>query len=216
MENISIPFESEQIKCILDKPGNAKAILVIAHGAGAPMTHPFMDILSTSLVASGCATLRFNFPYMEAGRKSPGSPKKNIECWRTVVQWTLEHVQLPCFIGGKSYGGRMASHLMADTSSTDIRGLIYFGFPLHAPGKPSQDRASHLSAIAPPQLFLQGTKDALADFTLVSGVANQIQSKCIAIEGGDHSFKVKGRPQTEVIQEVSRYADDWITGLINT
>ena len=127
----------------LDESTSPKGVIIIGHGAGAGMHHPFMVELANLFSINGLHSIRFNFPYMESGRKSPGSPKKNIETWKLVI----EHVQklypnLPVYLSGKSYGGRMASHLLAEETPLNVAGIIYFGFPLHAPGKDSKDQSS--------------------------------------------------------------------------
>lgn len=177
-----------------------KAVLILSHGAGAGMNHPFLEQLAVTISNHEIEVIRFNFPYMQQGKKSPGSPKKNIHTWKCVLQEVIHrYPNTPIFISGKSYGGRMASHLLVEHTFAEVRGLIYYGFPLHAPGKDGIERADHLGSIAVPQLFLQGSKDKLARIDLIQHVVNSLPSSTLKeITGGDHSFKVpKSSGQTE-------------------
>lgn len=195
---------------------NAKAILVIAHGSGAGMDHPFMEDLSEAIARHGTVKIiRFNFPYMEQGRKSPGSQKSNIETWKVIVEHAQKkYPKLPLFISGKSYGGRMASHLIAENLVEDIQGIIYFGFPLHAPGKASKERADHLSSIKTPQLFLQGTRDKFADKTLIAEVIEKLSNTKISfVEEAEHSFKVpkkSGKTANDIMKLLSEEVVSWV------
>lgn len=190
------------------------AVLIIAHGAGASMHHPFITTLADKIADLGVSTVRFNFPYMEQGRKSPGSPKANIETWGLVV----EHIKsqypgIPLFVSGKSYGGRMASHLLAE-GNDDVKGVIYYGFPLHAPGRDSKDRADHLRRIEQPQLFLQGSNDKLANLDLIKEVHSELsKSRLEVIEEADHSFNVPkrtGMTKDEVMNFLANTSVEWI------
>lgn len=190
-------------------------VLILAHGAGAGMHHPFLVHLANKITASGIRTIRFNFPYMEQGRKAPGSPKDAIFCWKQMIE-EVNHLypNCPLFISGKSYGGRMASHLLANNLHLSVEGIIYFGFPLHAPGRDSTDRAKHLSEITLPQLFIQGTKDKLANIDLIREVVTGIKrSELVEIAGGDHSFNVPAShsfSKEEVMDRLAEVASDWI------
>ncbi|MFK7954328.1 MAG: alpha/beta family hydrolase [Ekhidna sp.] len=191
-----------------------KAVVILAHGAGAGMNHPTMILISKKLNESNFHCVRFNFPYMEQGRKSPGSPKQNIATWEYVIQYIQSKYEgLPLFISGKSYGGRMASHLIAENSDLNVKGLIYFGFPLHAPGKDSKDRASHLCGINVPQLFLQGVKDKLANIELMREVVDELpNAKLVEIEYADHSFNVpkkSGFTHEEIISKLANEVKEW-------
>lgn len=199
----------------IDKAAKPQAVLILAHGAGAGMNHPFMNEIARGISENDITVVRFNFPYMERGRRSPGSPKENIETWRLVV----DHIQaqlpgLPIFISGKSYGGRMASHLMAEDPLPTVKGLIYFGFPLHAPGKDSKDRAVHLTKLDVPQLFLQGTNDKLANIHLIKEVLTELpKSTLMEIEGADHSFNIpkkSGKTKNEVMEFLTSTTVKWI------
>ncbi|MEP5613440.1 MAG: alpha/beta family hydrolase [Cyclobacteriaceae bacterium] len=190
---------------------NPLGVAIIGHGAGAGMHHPFMITISNDIASMGFHVVRFNFPYMEEGRKSPGSPKKNIETWEHVIKHVHHtYPTLPIFLSGKSYGGRMASHLLADKQIDYVKGIFYLGFPLHAPGKDSKDRADHLGKIEVPQLFLQGTKDKLANITLMHEVVGELkQGVLVEIEAADHSFNVPkkvGLSKEEVIQQLASLA----------
>lgn len=211
MKSIQIPFEEKVINGLLNEAKNPKAMLVLAHGAGAGMNHSFMETLTNELNKLEVSVLRFNFPYIDQGRKSPGSPKANIYAWHQVVDWTSQETDLPIFLSGKSYGGRMASHLLAAHSFEPVKGIIYFGFPLHAPGKDSKDRANHLPDISIPQLFLQGTKDALARIDMINEVASDLpKAKLVELQDADHSFKTKGKKIEEVIKELAQLASNWM------
>lgn len=177
---------------IANVPPKAKALLTLAHGAGAGMEHVFMEKLSAALAEAGIATLRFNFPFAENKKGRPDQP--------TVAHQTIEAAinkakklqpALPLFAAGKSFGGRMSSQYLAANHRQDVAGLIFFGFPLHPAGKPGTDRAEHLQTVKVPMLFLQGTKDTLATWELIESVTQSLKKKAtlVKIEGADHSFK---------------------------
>lgn len=204
-----------KISLEIDESTNSDSVLIIGHGAGAGMHHSFMNTLASEIATQGITAVRFNFPYMEQGRKSPGSPKANIETWKLVV----EHIKSlypdkPIFISGKSYGGRMASHLVVDHHSADVNGIIYYGFPLHAPGRDSVDRAAHLTEVKVPQLFLQGSKDKLANIELMHEVVSSLQHvEMQIIDEGDHSFNVpkrSGKTKEDVMQYLVVTSSNWI------
>lgn len=199
----------------IDENKGADTIIILAHGAGAGMHHPFMNNLAEKICDLGITAVRFNFPYMEQGRKSPGSPKANIETWKLVVEHiSSKYKNSKIYLSGKSYGGRMASHLMADDKPSDVRGLIYYGFPLHAPGKDSKDRADHLSSIEVPQLFLQGSKDKLANLSLMQEVVVGLKGANMEVfEDADHSFNVpkkSGLDKDEVLNLLATKTAEWI------
>ncbi len=196
------------------RPIKPKFLLVLAHGAGAGMEHPFMETLAQFLAANKVATLRFNFAYMENGKKVPDRPKKALPAISAAINQAEKLAKgLPILIGGKSFGGRMCSQLAANEELTDVSGIIYFGFPLHAIGKPSIDRAAHLSEISQPQLFLQGTRDTLAEINLIKKVCKKLKKAQLEIfEGGDHSFKMlkkTGIPHEEVIEKLAKTAAEF-------
>ncbi|MEQ9403496.1 MAG: alpha/beta fold hydrolase [Cyclobacteriaceae bacterium] len=201
-----------------DEAAKPSGVVILAHGAGAGMHHPFMTDLAKELATSGLHVVRFNFPYMEEGRKSPGSPKKNIESWKLIINHTTKTFpNLPIYVSGKSYGGRMASHLLSETTPENVEGIIYYGFPLHAPGKDSKDRAAHLNMIKVPQLFLQGEKDKLANINLVSEVIDELRNSIlIKIDNADHSFNVPKRTgfsKKDMIQKLAGHTTDFIKNL---
>jgi predicted alpha/beta-hydrolase family hydrolase len=176
-----------------DRAAHPRAVLVLAHGAGAGMRHPFLAGLAAALADDGVTVLRFNFPYVEAGRRMPGRPADAIATWRTVAAHA-ESEGVPVWAAGKSYGGRMASMAAAE-GDLPVAGLIYLGYPLHAPGKPEKPRAEHLPHVVQPQLFVEGDLDPfiqpLDQFREV--IATCRDARVEWIEGGNHSFEVKGR-----------------------
>lgn len=178
----------------LVSPEKPTAILALAHGAGAGMNHPFMKSLADSLADLGIATLRFNFPFAEQKKNRPDFPAVAHKTIESALNKAHElFPKLPVFAAGKSFGGRMSSQYLSATCPDFVKGLIFFGFPLHAPGKNSVERAEHLNGVKIPMLFLQGTRDALAEWSLIEKVAKELsKATLIKIEGADHSFK-KGK-----------------------
>ncbi len=171
--------------------GKAKAILVLAHGAGAGMDHPFMSSLADELASRSISTLRYNFPYMENRKGRPDPPAVATRTVEAAVGKAGElFPKLPLIAGGKSFGGRMSSTYVSEKQPEIVRGLVFFGFPLHQPGKPSIDRAEHLYPVRVPMLFLQGTRDALADLPSIKKVCKNLSKPTLLIfEGADHSFR---------------------------
>jgi len=209
---------STKVSAILNFNLESKAVLVLAHGAGAGMQHSFMEDISKMLVHYSVAVFRFNFPYMEGTRGRPDPPNRAMKTIESAFGEVKKHLGLPIFIGGKSFGGRMASHLAAVNKMPELKGIVFFGFPLHAPGKPGIERARHLSEIKEPMLFLQGTRDALARIDLIDEVTNPIaNAEVYFYEGADHSFKVLKKMGIDYDQMMDRLAKDtadWITELI--
>ncbi|MFK8005476.1 MAG: alpha/beta family hydrolase [Saprospiraceae bacterium] len=196
------------------RPVKPKFLLVLAHGAGAGMEHFFMETLAQFLAQQKVATLRFNFAYMENGKKIPDRPKKALPAISAAINQAKKLARgVPVLIGGKSFGGRMCSQLADNEELTGVEGIIYFGFPLHAIGKPSMDRAVHLSNISQPQLFLQGTRDTLAEINLIKQVCKKLKrAKLEIFEGGDHSFKMlkkTGVPHEEMIEKLAKTAAEF-------
>lgn len=194
---------------ILNLADNAQALLVFAHGAGAGMRHSFMETMSTLLADRKVGTLRYQFPYMEAGRGQPDRPQI-LEA--TVLAAVTEAGRLgrglPLFAGGKSMGGRMSSGAAARSALPGVNGLIFFGFPLHPPGNKGTTRADHLSQVTVPMLFIQGTRDSLADIQLIKDVVGQLgaRAKLHVVEEGDHSFHVlkrSGKTDPQVLAEIA-------------
>ena len=188
---------------------------VFAHGAGAGMYHPFMERASQALAAHGIATHRFEFPYMKAGKSRPDSPAVAEAAVREAVREAgREAPTVPLLAGGKSFGGRMTSQAQAKEPLPGVRGLVFLGFPLHAPGRPGVERAEHLSAVQIPMLFLQGTRDEFATLDLLQGVVNRLGSRATLhlIEEGDHSFKVPkrtGKTEHDVLEELATTIQQW-------
>jgi uncharacterized protein len=208
-----------EVSGLLILPKDAKTLFVLAHGAGAGMRHKFMDQVAEKLADRGVATFRYQFPYMEKGIKRPDSEAVLTTTVRRAVTVAKEHADgLPLFAGGKSMGGRMTSLAAARAPLDDVRGLIYFGFPLHAAGKPSADRGHHLFEIQLPMLFLQGSRDALADLKLLKPLCARLGkwAELFVIDGGDHSFhllKSSGRSDDQVLEETAAKVASWISRL---
>lgn len=197
-------------------PPKATAVYVFAHGAGAGMAHKSMAAIADGLAERGIATLRYNFLYMERGPGRPDSPALAHQAVRAAVAKASELApELPLFAGGKSFGGRMTSQAQALDPLPHVRGLIFFGFPLHPAGKPSDERAKHLDDVAIPMLFLQGTNDALASLDLLKPVAKKLGKRATLalFDPADHSFHVpakSGRKDSEVLAEILDTAAAWI------
>lgn len=191
---INISKEIGKVSALLLLPKEATALLVLSHGAGAGMEHPFMEMLAQRLTDNGIGTLRFSFAYMERGG-APDRPKKAHPAIQAAVKKALKYAEGKTLLaGGKSFGGRMTSQIAALGGLEEVQGIVYFGFPLHAPGKQGTERAAHLSDIKVPQLFLQGTRDTLAKFDLMTEVCKKLKkAKLVKMEGGDHSFKMLKR-----------------------
>ena len=179
------------VSIAVEGPDHPRQLLLLAHGAGAPMDSDFLKVFARSLTSDSRSVARFNFPYMEQGRRTPGSPKASEGAFGEVVdnvKASLSPKQL--FIGGKSYGGRMASHLAA--SGADVDGLVFLGYPLHAPGRPENIRDAHLYELDVPMLFVEGTRDPFCPLpTLERVLARLPQAELVVIEDGDHSLKVR-------------------------
>lgn len=187
---------------------NAKALLVLAHGAGAGMDHPAMQKLAEALNRKGISTLRFQFPYMEKGSKRPDPPKIAVSAIAEAVAYAAKKwPKLPLFAGGKSFGGRMTTTAVSLGELKNIKGILCFGFPLHPPKKPGTERAAHLEKVSLPTLWIQGARDDLADLKLIKKVVKAHKNISLhVIEGADHSFHVlksSGRNDSEVLDEIS-------------
>ena len=201
---------------LLQKPETSKALLVLAHGAGAGMWHKFMNDTAAGLASRGVATLRYQFPYMEKRIKRPDGEAVMLETVRAAVATAQKFSEgLPLFAGGKSMGGRMTSLAAAQEPLANVRGLVYFGFPLHAMGKPGAERAAHLATIDIPMLFLQGSRDGLADLKLVKPLCKKLgkHAELYVVQGGDHSFhmlKSAKRSDEQALSDVVEKAAGWI------
>lgn len=186
-----------------------KAVLTLAHGAGAGMNHSFMVSLANSLAEEGIATIRFNFPYMEQKKMRVDVPAVAHKTVEVVIQKAKElFPAVPLFVSGKSFGGRMSSQYLSNHTPAFVNGIIFYGFPLHPVGKPAVDRAEHLKNIKLPMLFLQGTRDELAKWPLIEQVTNDLQSATLfKVEGADHSFKA-GKQNT--MAQLVETTKNWI------
>ncbi|MGT2503449.1 alpha/beta hydrolase family protein [Bradyrhizobium guangxiense] len=207
------------VSAILTRPDRARACYVLAHGAGADMRHLFMEKVAAGLADRGIATFRFNFPYMEEKKGRPDQPAVAHAAVRAAVAEAARLCPgVPLVAGGKSFGGRMTSQAQSKAPLPGVMGLAFLGFPLHAAKKPSSERAEHLAGIAIPMLFLQGTRDGLADLGYLKPVIAALGAKATLheIEGGDHSFAVlkkSGRSNEEALTEVLDTLAAWIDGL---
>ncbi len=212
--------ESRRVSGLLQVPGDARACYVFAHGAGAGMTHPFMAATAEGLADRGIATLRYQFPYMEQGSKRPDAPKvAHASVCAAVAEASRGAPGLVLFAGGKSFGGRMTSQAQAVSPLPGVRGLVFLGFPLHPPGKPSGERSKHLFDVKVPMLFLQGTRDELADLTLLQPLVKQLGKLATLklFDEADHSFHVPartGRKDSEVRAQMLDAMADWIATLL--
>lgn len=190
---VTIVVDAVAVSGVYARPEDAFSTLVLAHGAGAGMEHPFLAGFTRALNGQGVATLRFNFPYREAGRKFPDRPPTAIASWRAAMEVAADRSEgEPLWAAGKSFGGRMASMAVAD--GMPAAGLVYLGYPLHPPGKPEKLRDEHLYGLKLPMLFLQGTRDTFATPKLLEAVVSRIGGNATVdwLEGGDHSFAVAG------------------------
>ena len=210
----------ETVSGLLVRPSRPRACYVLAHGAGAGMTHASMEAIANGLGQRGIASLRYKFPYMEKGSKRPDPPAVAHAAVRAAVEEAARCCPgLPLVAGGKSFGGRMTSQAQALAALPDVRGLAFFGFPLHPAGKPSSDRASHLAEVKLPMLFLQGTRDALAELSLLQPVVNGLGSRATLhlLEAADHAFHVlksSGRNDRAVLDEALDAFAAWVDGII--
>jgi predicted alpha/beta-hydrolase family hydrolase len=208
--------EAQQVQALLWLPKEARACYVVAHGAGAGMNHPFMANAAAALAERGIATLRYQFPYMERGSRRVDPPASAQATVRAAVAKAARDLPgLPLFAGGKSFGGRMTSQAQAQEPLAGVRGLIFLGFPLHPPGKPSDERAKHLFDVRVPMLFLQGTRDEFAQLALLQPLIDKLgpQSTLKLFEDADHSFHVparSGRKDADVSRELYDAAASWI------
>lgn len=210
--NASRPVEialdaTQRVSGLLDLPDAARALYVFAHGAGAGMAHRFMAAAAAGLARRGFGVLRFNFPAMERGAKRPDPPALAHAAVRAAVDAAARLAPgLPLIAGGKSFGGRMSSQAQAAMPLPGVRGVAFFGFPLHPAGKPATDRAAHLAEVGMPMLFLQGTQDELAQPELLRGVVAPLGARAalVWLDGADHAFHVparSGRKDAQVLDE---------------
>ncbi|WP_374974755.1 alpha/beta family hydrolase [Microbacterium trichothecenolyticum] len=211
---VALPNGSAEVSADVVMPSSAWAFAAVAHGAGTGYRHPFLAGFSDALAQQGVATLRFNFPYVEAGRRMPGPAAHAIATWAAVHAELVERAAgAPVFAMGKSYGGRMASMAAAE-GAIDPAGLVYLGYPLHPPGSPDKARTAHLPDVPQPQLFVEGTKDPFIEphAQLEEAVASCRVAEIAWIDGGGHSFEVKGRkrPAAEIAAELAPPVAGWL------
>jgi predicted alpha/beta-hydrolase family hydrolase len=209
-----------QVSALLMLPPDAWVLYVLAHGAGAGMRHRFLESVSTALADRGIATLRYQFPYMEAGGRRPDPPRVLQATVRAAAARAAEMASgLPLIAGGKSLGGRMTSAAAADTPLPSVRGLVFLGFPLHPPGQPATSRADHLDRVDIPMLFIQGTRDEFARLDLITDVTEGLEPNAMLrlVDDGDHSFGVlkrSGRTPAEVLAEITGTIELWSRALV--
>jgi predicted alpha/beta-hydrolase family hydrolase len=223
METTKITFAvgDEQTSALWLAPPDARACLVIAHGAGAGMTHKAMAATANGLAERGVATLRYNFLYMEQGGKRPDPPARAHAAVRAAVAMAHERApSLPLFAGGRSFGGRMTSQAQAKQALPHVRGLVFFAFPLHPAGKPGDERAEHLIDVTAPMLFLQGENDALATLDLLRPVIQRLGERATLklIPDADHSFHVPartGRKDADVLTDLLDTTAAWMMERVN-
>jgi len=210
---------SGEVSGLLVRPGGARWLYVFAHGAGAGMRHVFMEGVAIRLAELGVATFRYQFPYMEAGRRGPNPAPVLVKSVRSAVDEAARLApELALLAGGKSMGGRVTSNAAASEPLPGVRGLAFFGFPLHAPGRHSAERGAHLRDVGLPMLFLQGTRDKLADLGLLEPLLDRVEPSPTlhVIEGADHGFHVlkrSGRSDDEALDEACAALVSWADGL---
>ena len=208
-------LDKDEVSALLLLPPRAACLLVLAHGAGAGMNHTFMSAIANQLADDHVATFRYQFPYMEQRRGVPDKqPILTATVAAAVAAAALSTPGLPLFAGGKSMGGRMTSLAASEQKLEAVRGLVFLGFPLHPPKRPSIKRAQHLQLVKLPMLFLQGTRDDLADLTLLRPICESLgpQTSLHIIEGADHSFHVlkrSGKTDSQVLSELSSTVKAW-------
>jgi predicted alpha/beta-hydrolase family hydrolase len=215
-QELNIPWGDGSLTALLDKAENPRAFLVLAHGSGAGKDHDFMSGYARAVAQKGVSVLRFNFPYMDAGKKFPDRAPIAVEVWKQVREWVGANLsgEFPVFAAGKSFGGRMASLAVAEGMAA--RSLVFLGYPLHAPKKEDKLRDEHLYPLQVPMLFLEGTRDPFANQEIMTRVLSNLNqdSELVWFEGGDHSFKVarSGRTVSEDGAGLAEATADFILG----
>ena len=219
LSNVAMRFvatrRSGEVSALFSRPSDPRCVLVFAHGAGAGMQHPFMEAMVGQLANQGIATFRYQFPYMEQGSRRPDPRPILLATVHSAVATAAGVTDgLPLFAGGKSMGGRMTSMAAADSPLPDVRGLVFCGFPLHPAGRPATERGDHLLDVTIPMLFLQGTRDKLADLELIRPLCSRLGGRATlhVADGADHSFHVlkrSGRTDGEVLEELAREVSGW-------
>jgi len=216
----TVSSSAGEVSALVMRPPDARAMLVLGHGAGAGMRHAFMDAVARRLGDRGLATLRYQFPYMETGGRRPDPRPFLLATVRAAVGTArAEAPDLSLFAGGKSMGGRMTSMAASQTPLPDVRGIVFLGFPLHPAGRPASDRAAHLSGVTVPMLFLNGTRDKLAEPALLEPICDGLGSlaRLHVVDAADHSFGVlkrSGRTDDEVLDELADATGAFVTRLI--
>jgi len=206
------------VSALLSRPPDARWMLVFGHGAGAGMRHHFMEDAAQALAARGIATFRYQFPYVEQGSRRIDPQPILLATVRSAVRAAREAApDLPLLAGGKSMGGRMTSLAASKEPLEGVNGIAFFGFPLHPAGEPGTERAEHLAAVSIPMLFLQGTRDKLADLDLLRPIAERLGARATlhVVEGADHGFDVlkrSGRTATDVLDELAATVAAWAPG----
>jgi predicted alpha/beta-hydrolase family hydrolase len=210
--SIAVSDSIGTVSAEIAEAGEMRYLYVFAHGAGAPMNHNFMVRLSELLLERGIGTLRFNFPYMEKGSKRPDPPAISERAVLKAIE-TAESMYpgVALLAGGKSFGGRMTSQALSKATDSGIKGIVFVGFPLHAPGNPGTERAQHLTSVSQPMLFLQGTRDALARIDLIEKVCQGLPKATLKMfEGADHSFKAGKK---DLIPQLADAVKEWTNTL---
>jgi uncharacterized protein len=208
---VSSAIGTVSAECIA--PADAKCIITLAHGAGAGMNHSFMVTLANALSDVDIATLRFNFPFTENKKGRPDTPPVAHQTIEAAIHKAQDlFPSLPLLVAGKSFGGRMSSQYLSTHHDTKVKGIIFYGFPLHPAGKPSTDRAEHLKEVKVPMLFLQGTKDTLATWDMIEEVCASLKkAKLVKLEGADHSFKAGKKDTMSMLVQAT---DEWVQKII--
>lgn len=219
-EPVKIPVDgTEGVSGLWQTAPRAKACFVLAHGAGAGMRHPFLESITTQLASLRIASLRYQFFYMDRGSKRPDPPQLCHAVVRAAVAEAARRTPAPLIAGGRSFGGRMTSQAQAENPLPGVRGLAFLAFPLHPAKRPASDRAQHLFAVRIPMLFLQGTRDELAEIQLLHALLAKLGSKTNSrlIDAADHSFHVparSGRTDASVLTELATTLSDWVDSLL--
>ena len=208
--------EKGEVSALYLRPRGAETLLVLGHGAGTSMRHPFMEELAQALAAAGAATFRYNYPYSERGRGGMDGEKVRLSTVRAAVTAAARQAPgLPLFAGGHSMSGRMTSMTAAEEPLDGLRGILFFAFPLHPAGKPGTERAAHLEKVTVPMLFLSGPRDALAELTLLEPAVEKLGERATLhlVDTADHGFRVRKRSRSStepVMEELARVASSWM------
>ena len=219
LTKLSIAVRGEPCSALLLRPEDARALLVLAHGQIMNIRHPFMESLGAALARHGIATLRFNFPYAEAGRAQPDGENVLIEAIEAAThEAEVRRGALPLLVGGKSLGGMLAAQAVRDAAQPNVEALVLLSYPLHAPGRPSNANAGRLEGLKQPILFLEGTRDPLADLTLMRALVERLgpRARLVVVQDGDHSFALpegSGRTQAEVFEQLASAIADFAATL---